>query len=363
VLHALILGIVIASALLGVTSYYIWFERKFAGRMQSRVGPEHVGWKGLLQPIADAFKLLIKEDITPRTADRVLFNLAPLLAVFVALLTLAVLPLASGLVIADLDVGVLFVLAAGAMTVVPTWMAGWGSNNKYALLGGMRAIAQSVAYGVPLVLAALEGIAIAFFALRPGSFPYQLQDHVFILLTAGVVVMALVPVILSGSMNLSKIVAAQAGGHWFAFWPPGPGLAGGLIFVLATLAEGNRIPFDIPEAESELVSGISTEYTGMKFGMFYLGEYVHSLIGSALFVTLFLGGYDGPGPNVMALQLCWFLLKTALVSVVLLWARWTYVRVRSDQLMTLCWKYLLPSGLAVVVVSALWAWWREGGLS
>ncbi len=326
-LHALILGIVIASALLGVTSYYIWFERKFAGRMQSRVGPEHVGWKGLLQPIADAFKLLIKEDITPRTADRVLFNLAPLLAVFVALLTLAVLPLASGLVIADLDVGVLFVLAAGAMTVVPTWMAGWGSNNKYALLGGMRAIAQSVAYGVPLVLAAL------------------------------------VPVILSGSMNLSKIVAAQAGGHWFAFWPPGPGLAGGLIFVLATLAEGNRIPFDIPEAESELVSGISTEYTGMKFGMFYLGEYVHSLIGSALFVTLFLGGYDGPGPNVMALQLCWFLLKTALVSVVLLWARWTYVRVRSDQLMTLCWKYLLPSGLAVVVVSALWAWWREGGLS
>jgi NADH-quinone oxidoreductase subunit H len=284
-----------------------------------------VGWKGLLQPIADAFKLLIKEDIVPRTADKVLFNLAPLLAVFVALLSLAVLPLASGLVIADLDVGVLFVLAAGAMTVVPTWMAGWGSNNKYALLGGMRAIAQSVAYGVPLVLGAL------------------------------------VPVILSGSMNLTEIVKAQAGGHWFAFWPPGPGLAGALIFVLATLAEGNRIPFDIPEAESELVSGISTEYTGMKFGMFYLGEYVHSLIGAALFVTLFLGGYDGPGPDVLVLQLAWFLLKTSIVSMVLLWVRWTYVRVRSDQLMTLCWKYLLPGGVAVVVASALWAWWGVGG--
>ena len=211
------------------------------------------------------------------------------------------------------------------MTVVPTWMAGWGSNNKYALLGGMRAIAQSVAYGVPLVLGAL------------------------------------VPVILSGSMNLTQIVAAQAGGHWFAFWPPGPGLAGALIFVMATLAEGNRIPFDIPEAESELVSGISTEYTGMKFGMFYLGEYVHSLVGAALFVTLFLGGYDGPGPDVLVLQLAWFLLKTAIVSMVLLWVRWTYVRVRSDQLMTLCWKYLLPGGVAVVVASALWAWWGVGG--
>jgi len=325
VLHALILGLVICSALMGVTSYFIWFERRFAGRMQGRIGPEHVGPKGLLQPIADAFKLLIKEDITPRSADRVLFNLAPLLAVFVALLTLAVLPLASGLVVADLDVGVLFFLAAGAMTVVPTWMAGWGSNNKYALIGGMRAIAQSVAYGVPLVLAAL------------------------------------VPVILAGSMNLSEIVAAQAHGHWFAFWPPGPGLLAGILFVLASLAEGNRIPFDIPEAESELVSGISTEYTGMKFGLFYLGEYVHSLVGAALFVTLFLGGFDGPGPDVLALQLFWFLLKTSLVSVLLLWVRWTYVRLRSDQLMMLCWKYLLPSGLGVVVLAALWVWFSQEG--
>jgi NADH-quinone oxidoreductase subunit H len=293
--------------------------------MQGRVGPEHVGFKGLLQPIADAFKLLIKEDLTPRGADRALFNLAPWCAVVVALMGLAVVPIASGLVVADLDVGVLFFLAAGALTVVPTWMAGWGSNNKYALLGGMRAVAQSVAYGVPLVLAAL------------------------------------VPVLLAGSMSLTDIVEAQAGFRWYAFWPPGPGLLAGVLFVMTMLAEGNRIPFDIPEAESELVAGISTEYSGMKFGMFYLGEYLHSLVGAALFVTLFLGGYDGPGPDWLALQALWFTLKTALVSVALLVVRWTFVRLRSDQLMQLCWKWLLPGGFLVVALSALWVHFTEGG--
>ncbi len=325
VLHALVLGVVLASAVMGVTSYFIWWERKFAGRMQGRIGPKHVGFEGLLQPIADAFKLLIKEDIVPRSADKPLFNLAPFLAVAVALSALAIVPVASGLVISDLDVGVLFFLAAGAMSVVPTWMAGWASNNKYALLGGMRAVAQSVAYGVPLVLAAL------------------------------------VPVILSGSMNLSDIVAAQAGGHWFILWPPGPGLAAGILFVLASLAEGNRIPFDIPEAESELISGVSTEYTGMKFGMFYLAEYLHSLIGSALFVTLFLGGYDGPGPDVLWLQAAYFVLKTALVATALLWVRWTFLRLRSDQLMSLCWKWLLPGGLVLLMLAALWTRLVPGG--
>jgi NADH-quinone oxidoreductase subunit H len=318
VLHALVMGVALSSAVLGVTSYFIWWERKFAGRMQGRVGPEHVGFKGLLQPIADAFKLLLKEDIIPRDADRPLFNLAPLLAVIVGLLSLAVIPLASGLVIADLDVGVLFFLAVGAMSVLPTWMAGWASNNKFALLGGMRAVAQSVAYGVPMVLAVI------------------------------------VPVLLARSMSLSDIVASQAGGRWFIWWPPGPGFVAGILFLLASLAEGNRIPFDIPEAESELVSGVSTEYTGMKFGMFYLAEYLHSLVGSAVFVTLFLGGYDGPGPNVIVLQAVWFVAKTALVSTALLWVRWTLLRVRSDQLMSLCWKWLLPAGLIVVMAAAVW---------
>jgi NADH-quinone oxidoreductase subunit H len=165
---------------------------------------------------------------------------------------------------------------------------------------------------------------------------------------------ALVPVLLAGSMSLTDIVEAQSGFRWFALWPPGPGLLAGVLFVITMLAEGNRIPFDIPEAESELVSGISTEYSGMKFGMFYLGEYLHSLVGAALFVTLFLGGYDGPGPGLLVLQALWFVLKTALVSVVLLWVRWTFVRLRSDQLMRLCWKWLLPGGLAVVALTALW---------
>lgn len=327
VLHALASGVVLASLVLGATAYFIWFERKLAGRMQGRIGPKHVGPKGLLQPLADAFKLLIKEDIVPRDADRLLFDLAPFLAVFVALLGLAVVPLASGLVVSDLDVGVLFFLAAGAMTVIPTFMAGWASNNKYALLGAMRAVAQSVAYGVPLVLGAL------------------------------------VPVILASSMNLTQIVEAQAGGRWFLWWPIGPGIAAALVFLLASLAEGNRIPFDIPEAESELVSGVSTEYTGMKFGMFYLGEYLHSLVGAALFVTLFLGGYDGPGPRVFAVQIAWFLLKTALVASALLWVRWTFLRLRSDQLMTFCWKWLLPAGLVVVVLAAVWTRFLGGELA
>jgi NADH-quinone oxidoreductase subunit H len=318
VLHALVMGVVLASAVLGVTSYFIWWERKFAGRMQGRIGPEHVGFKGLLQPIADAFKLLIKEDIIPRDADRPLFNLAPLLAVTVGLLSLAVVPLASGLVISDLDVGVVFFLAVGAMSVVPTWMAGWASNNKYALLGGMRAVAQSVAYGVPMVLAVL------------------------------------VPVLLAGSMSLTDIVSAQSGGRWFIWWPIGPGLLAGVLFILASLAEGNRIPFDIPEAESELVSGVSTEYSGMKFGMFYLAEYLHSLVGAAIFVTLFLGGYDGFGPHVLWLQATWFVVKAAVVSTGLLWVRWTFLRMRSDQLMSLCWKWLLPGGLVTVMAAAVW---------
>jgi len=203
-------------------------------------------------------------------------------------------------------------------------MAGWASNNKYALIGGMRAVAQSVAYGVPMVLAAL------------------------------------VPVLLAGSMSLSDIAAAQAGGRWFVWWPIGPGLAAAAIFLMASLAEGNRIPFDIPEAESELVSGVSTEYTGMKFGMFYLAEYVHSIVASALLVTLFLGGPDGPGPDWTVLQVLWFALKTLLVATGILWVRWSFVRLRSDQLMTLCWKWLLPAGLVVLLLAALWARFAPG---
>lgn len=322
VTHGLVLGLILIGGSLAATAWSIWWERKLAARMQGRVGPMVVGWSGLLQPIADGAKLMLKEDLAPANADKLLFHLAPPLVFFFSLLGLAVVPLASGLVVADLDVGMLFALAAASLMVLPVWMAGWASNNKYALLGAMRAAAQSVSYGVPLFLSAL------------------------------------VPVVLAGSMRLTDIVDAQAGYRWFALWPPGPGLAAAVIFLLSSLAEANRIPFDIPEAESELVAGISTEYAGMKFGMFYLAEYLHTIVAAALMTTFFLGGWEGPGPAVAPLMAFWFLFKCFAIVTLILWIRWTYLRLRSDQLLKLCWHWLVPLSLAVLLLSALFTAWR-----
>jgi NADH-quinone oxidoreductase subunit H len=305
-----------------VTAWSIWFERKFAGRMQSRVGPTLVGPFGLLQPLADALKLLQKENIVPQSADRALFNLAPPLTVLFALGSAAVIPFAPDVVAADLDVGVLYVLALGGLLVFPVWIAGFSSANKYALLGGMRAVAQGVSYEIPLVLAAL------------------------------------VPVTLASSMSLSDIVRFQIAHGWFVAWPPGPGALAFLMFFVASLAEANRIPFDIPEAESELVAGVTTEYTGMQFGLFYLAEYLHTLIASAVASALFLGGWDGP----FAPGLHWMVLKTLLLFGSIFWVRWSLVRFRSDQLMGLCWKWLVPAGLVLVLASAGWVQYTRGGL-
>ena len=318
--HGAVYGLVIVTVLMTITAYSIWFERKFAGRMQSRVGPTLVGWHGLLQPIADAVKLLQKEDIVPDKADRALFNLAPPLTVVFALGTAAVIPFSADVIAADLDIGVLWVLALGGLTVFPVWMAGWASNNKYALLGGMRAVAQGISYEIPLVLAAL------------------------------------VPVTLAGSMSISDIVRFQSAHGWIAFFPPGPGLIAFVMFFLASLAEANRIPFDIPEAESELIAGVTTEYTGMKFGLFYLAEYLHTLIVSAVAAALFFGGWDGP----IRPGLHWMVLKTLLLFGGIFWVRWTFLRFRSDQLMAICWKYLVPTGLVLVMVSALWVHHASG---
>ena len=306
-------GTILVTIVMTVTAWGLWFERKLAARMQARLGPTMVGPSGLLQPVADLFKLLQKEDIVPDGADRPLFNAAPILVAFAAIAGLAVIPFGAGLVVADLDVGVPYLLALGGLGVIPVWMAGWASNNKFALLGGMRAVAQSVSYGVPLVLAAM------------------------------------VPVILAGSMSLSEISSYQAAHGWFAVWPIFPGLPAFVLFVMALLAEANRIPFDIPEAESELVAGVSTEYTGMKFGLFYMGEYVHTIAASAAASALFLGGSHGPfasGP-------WWMAIKTALLFVALYWLRWTLLRFRSDQLMRLCWLWLVPSGLVLVAAAAV----------
>ena len=312
-LRGLIGGGILVTIFMTTTAWALWFERKLAARLQSRLGPTMVGPMGLLQPIADAVKLLQKEDICPAGADRPLFRIAPVFAVACAIAALAVVPFSAGLVVADLDVGVPWLLAVGGLTVIPVWMAGWSSNNKFALLGGMRAVAQSVSYGVPLVLAAM------------------------------------VPVILAGSMNLRVIAEYQANSHWFALWPLVPGFPAFVLFVLALLAEANRIPFDIPEAESELVAGVSTEYTGMTFGLFYMGEYVHTLVASAAASVLFLGGWDGPfqdGP-------WWMAAKTAVVFIGIYWLRWTLLRFRADQLMRMAWRWFVPTGLVLVLIAAI----------
>lgn len=318
--HGAVYGIVIVTVLMTITAYSIWFERKFAGRMQSRVGPTLVGPVGLLQPIADAVKLLQKEDIIPAKADRALFNLAPPLTVMFALATAAVIPFSPEVIAADLDIGVLWILGLGGLMVFPVWIAGWASNNKYALLGGMRAVAQGISYEIPLVLAAL------------------------------------VPVTLAGSMSVSDIVRYQDQHGWIIGWPPGPGLLAFVIFFLASLAEANRIPFDIPEAESELIAGVTTEYTGMKFGLFYLAEYLHTLIVSAVAAALFFGGWAGPFKP----GLHWMVLKTLLLFAVIFWVRWTFLRFRSDQLMNICWKYLVPTSLVLVMLAAIWVQWQGG---
>jgi NADH-quinone oxidoreductase subunit H len=319
--HGAVYGAVIVTVLLTVVALGLWFERKFAGRMQSRLGPTMVGPIGLLQPVADVIKLIQKEDIVPKDADRPLFDLAPLLSAMLALAVAAVVPFSRKAIASDLDVGVLWVLAIGGLTVIPTFMAGWASNNKFALLGGMRAIAQSVSYGVPLVLAVL------------------------------------VPVILSGSLSVSGVVEWQAAHHWFAVWPVVPGLPAFVLFFLAMLAEANRIPFDIPEAESELVAGVTTEYTGMKFTLFYMAEYVHTLVGSAVAAALFLGGWDGP----VHPGLVWMVGKTLVLFVLVYWVRWSFLRLRSDQLLALCWKWLTPIGIALVLGAAVWVEFVPGG--
>ena len=318
-------GVVVITGAMVVAAWSTWFERKFAGAMQNRPGPTEVGPLGLLQPVADLLKLLQKADIVPRDADRAMFNLAAPLGLIFVLATLAVVPWAPGghaargeagapYVPADLDIGVLFGLSISSLMVVPVFMAGWASNNKYALLGAMRGVAQAVSFEVPLLLAAL------------------------------------VPIILADSFRLGDIIAAQADGRWFALWPPGPGALAFVLFFLCSLAEANRIPFDIPEAESELVAGITTEYSGMKFGLLYLGEYMHTLVSSILGAGLFFGGWDGPGPDGPH----WFLLKSLLLFASIFWIRWSLLRLRGDQLMNLAWKVGIPAGLAVVTVSALW---------
>lgn len=319
--RGLLYAVVVTNVLLTITAWSIWFERKFSGRMQSRLGPTFYGPMGLWQPVVDGIKLVQKEFLIPANADKWLFIMAPPLTVVLALGTAAVIPFGPDVIAADLDIGVLYLLALGSLTVIPVWMCGWSSNNKYAMLGAMRAVAQGVSYEIPLVLASL------------------------------------VPVVLAGSMSLSDIVRFQIAHGWFAFWPPGPGFFAFLFFLPASLAEANRIPFDIPEAESELIAGVTTEYTGMGFGLLYLAEYLHTLVISAVASVLFFGGWDGP----FAPGMHWMVLKTLVLFAGIFWVRWSLVRFRSDQLMSICWRYLVPGGLILVITCGLWVHFTKGG--
>jgi NADH-quinone oxidoreductase subunit H len=319
-LSAFITAFIVLNVVVGMVTYVTLLERKFAARMQSRIGPYRVGPHGLLQPIADALKLMMKEDVVPRAADRSVYNLAPIVFLVPCMLIFATLPFAPGLGIADLNIGLLFFLAVSAMEIVGLFMGGWGSNNKYALLSAMRAVNQIISYDLPFVFAAL------------------------------------VPVVLAGSLQMSAIVAAQAG-LWFVAYPV-IGQLGFVAFLVAALAAENRVPFDILEAESELVAGFRVEYSGMKFALIQLGEYAHLLATSFLGALLFLGAWLGPGPAWLGPL--WFLLKAMLVFLVVTWVRWSFVRIRVDQILAVSWKLLLPATVGLLLVTAFWVALRGG---
>lgn len=287
--------------------FLTWLERKVVGRIQDRLGPNRVGPFGLMQPLADMVKMFIKEDITPREANRWVFNLGPILVVPPTILALAVIPFGKNLSGADLNIGWLYLAAVGSTSVIGVFMAGWGSRNKYALLGAMRAAAQIVSYEIPQVLSVV-----------------------------GVILLA-------GSLSMQTIVEQQ--NVWYVFLQP----VGFLLFLIASVAEIERSPFDIPEAESEIVAGYHTEYSGLKFGMFMLAEYISVFVVSAISTTMFLGGWRGP----ILPGWLWFMIKTYLMIFVIMWLRGTLPRIRVDQLMNFAWKVLVPLALANLLVAGL----------
>ncbi len=304
------------------------FERKGLGRIQNRLGPNRVGPFGILQPIADGIKSLTKEDIVPRSANAPVHFLAPIGLVVAVFMGFAVLPMGRNMVLVDMDAGLLFFFAMGASTEVSVFMAGWSSRNKYSLLGAMRAVAQMISYEVVLLLSSVAVVMI------------------------------------SGSLSLPKIVEAQNQytfglPHWYIFTPWG--LAGFIMYAIAATAETNRSPFDLPEGESELVAGYHTEYSGFKFALFFLGEYLAMFSISGLGTTLFLGGWSAPFSILgWVPSWIWFFSKLMLSIFVFIWMRGTLPRLRQDQLMNFAWKFVLPFTLLNLMVTALWRFMGDG---
>ncbi len=306
-LHWLLFTVIILAFVIIMVMVFIYLERRLLARMQARLGPNRTGPFGLLQPVADAVKVLLKEDIIPDEADKLVYWLAPVVAFFPVLLVFAVIPFQNGGLLADLNIGFLFVMAVTSISTIGVFMAGWSSSNKYSLLGAMRNVAALVSYEIPLLLS-----------------------------TVGVI-------IISGSLSMQQIVAAQD--IPFILTQP----LGFLLFFIGGCAEINRSPFDLLEADSELVAGHHTEYSGMKFAMFYLVEYAEALALSAIITTVFLSGWRGP----LLPPWLWFVLKIVAVFGLMIWTRATFPRVRIDQLMALAWKFLFPLSVINLLITAV----------
>jgi NADH-quinone oxidoreductase subunit H len=328
----------VASAVLSIIPILIAFpllfaittllERKGLGRIQNRLGPNRTGPWGLWQPIADGLKSLTKEDIVPLSADHIVHFLAPLLLVVAAFLAYAVLPVGRNMVLVNLNSGVLFFFAVGSVVELAVFMAGWSSRSKYSLLGAMRAIAQMISYEVPLVLASV------------------------------VVIMQ------AGSLSTVDIVERQAQythglPHWYIFTPWG--ILGFILFMIAATAESNRSPFDLPEGESEIIAGYYIEYSGFKFALFFLGEYLGMFATSGIAITLFLGGWSAPLSFLQFIpSWAWFFIKLLVLIAVFIWVRGTLPRLRMDQLMNFAWEFILPMALINMFVAGVWRFMSPG---
>ena len=308
------LGILILISLLMVLDIFlVWVERKVVSRFQDRIGPNRVGPFGLIQPFADIIKLLIKEDITPGGADRVVYNIAPMLSMMSVLILWAVVPLAPRIIGVDLNIGALYIIAAGAIGTLSIIMAGWSSNNKFALIGAFRQVAVMVSFEIPMLT------------------------------------MLLIPTIFAGSMGLNAIIEKQ--NIWFVFLAP----LGAVIFIIAAIAELGRAPFDMAEGESELVAGYNTEYSGMKFGMFYAGELLHAFTFGGFWAILFFGGYRFLGLEKVSafLAIAVIIFKAFLGYWFIMWVKYTLMRIRIDHMLGFNWKFLTPLSFTLLMVTAL----------
>ncbi len=314
VLLSLVGIVLMITAVMVLDIMLVWVERKVVARFQGRLGPNRVGPYGLFQPFPDIIKLIIKEDITPDGADKLVYNMAPIISLGSVIFLWAVVPIAARIYGADLNVALLYMVAAGSLGTLSIIMAGWASNNKYALLGAFRQVAAMISFEIPMVVALL------------------------------------IPTILTGSLSLQVITDKQSGGNWFFLLSP----LGALLFLVSAIAELGRSPFDLNEGESEIVSGYHIEYTGMKFGLFYAGELLHAFTFGGFLSILFFGGWHGPAASTYPLLgVFYFVVKAMIGYWVIMWIKYTVPRIRIDHMLMFNWKFLTPLAFALLIVTAV----------